>query len=259
MKLYGSELNLTTRILPVDNRQPTHPTHGDSRVSPGAVIEEVMGGGEGTPSITPIINQPRMASLAFSTEPVSGQIFLDRVALGSTPVGIEMMKQVPAGSHKIEFGAVTGYITPAEKFVNLLPGEYQRVVGTYVVVGAIPPPAPPTPTPPGPTPTPIPTPTYYLRVFTTQLVDGSPIGVGGGHYTILKDGVVVLIGLDLLYNFKIAPPIAGHKYLLGQGDYVVHPTGATKTGSNQIWIAPPDVPIHLYSNQDVTLKWNLAK
>lgn len=70
-------------------------------------------------------------TLSVSTTPVNGAIYVDDEYKGTG----SWSGSVPASSHKISFGDISGYVTPATQYVNVNPSQSTTVIGTYTLAG----------------------------------------------------------------------------------------------------------------------------
>jgi hypothetical protein len=66
-------------------------------------------------------------TLAVSTMPVNGPIFVDNVFKGTK----FWSGDLDAGSHEVAFGDVDGFIAPPPQMVTVIAGQMYYVIGAY--------------------------------------------------------------------------------------------------------------------------------
>lgn len=73
--------------------------------------------------------KPTTGFLVVNTDPVKGEVFVDAVSYGIAPVGPVELER---GNHYVAFGAVDGYITPAQQTAYIQGGETLPIIGEYI-------------------------------------------------------------------------------------------------------------------------------
>ena len=71
--------------------------------------------------------EPGEGILKVDTSPVKGEVFVDGVSQGVAPVSVSFLP----GNYTVEFGPVSGYVTPANQMVGVVEGETTSVTGIY--------------------------------------------------------------------------------------------------------------------------------
>lgn len=70
-----------------------------------------------------------VGTLAISTTPVNGEIFIDGVSVGTGSAN----RELAVGEYTVSFGDMEGYVTPADQTIAVTVDEETTVVGTYVL------------------------------------------------------------------------------------------------------------------------------
>ena len=144
---------------------------------------------------------------------------------------------VPAGSHVVSFGALTGYTAPAPQTVIVPAGQTVNVGGIYVATVVTPPVTPPVVTPP------VVTPTFALSVagviwewvVTDYTQHPEQYGywrkraVSGLSCTITKNGVLV-------QTVSLPSTLSSVSLSLAAGTYLI--TAKPYTGTGTQWLDP---------------------
>jgi N-acetylneuraminic acid mutarotase len=68
--------------------------------------------------------------LSVDTSPVKGAVFLNGSSLGTAPVS----RQVDTGTYTISFGALSGYISPADQMTTVLQNTTTAIMGVYTPI-----------------------------------------------------------------------------------------------------------------------------
>lgn len=85
-----------------------------------------------SPNATPVPTPtpaPTTGRLKIITTPVDGDILIDRVVVGT---GLYLNESYPAGSYRLEFGFVKGYIQPLPRVITVEGGKLNSFFGEYV-------------------------------------------------------------------------------------------------------------------------------
>jgi PhoPQ-activated pathogenicity-related protein len=84
-----------------------------------------------TTAVTGTYLLQQLGTLAVSTTPVAGEVFVDGNSWGLAP----QSRQVSVGAHTVSFGPVSGYTTPASQQVTIINSQTNSITGTYAAIG----------------------------------------------------------------------------------------------------------------------------